>query len=172
MKIELCRDILNQKSDCLIHSLDLLWPGLILSSIDFEIKKLAGKKYHSQIKGVLSPNEIILARGDGSFGFGDIVFVVDSLEDSVSEIVFRSLIFVNEQRYNNVSISLSELKLFCVYLDLKFDRLYESDFVISFIEGIKKYLDYNNRCQFRNYISKLNIHCFNNDIKDLFEMNG
>lgn len=100
-------DITKVKVDALITAINS--DGMWFGGIDGVINRVAGGMFHLQAADEmpLKDGQTIVARSNGCFhggAFTDVVFVVDDLKHSLSEIVYNGLKAASEAGFKSVSL--------------------------------------------------------------------
>ena len=99
-------DIVQVPADALITAINS--GGLWFGGIDRVIDGVAGEHFHRQALAAmpLHDGQVVVATGDGSCKgcFRNVIFVVDDLQQKLSEIIYKGLCVASDVGYKSVSL--------------------------------------------------------------------
>jgi O-acetyl-ADP-ribose deacetylase (regulator of RNase III) len=80
--------------------------GAWFGGIDRVIQRVAGNHFHDQARAVmpLSDGETVVAFGNGTSQFQNVVFVVDDLQQPLDNIVFHGLLAASDAGFKSVTL--------------------------------------------------------------------
>jgi O-acetyl-ADP-ribose deacetylase (regulator of RNase III) len=100
-------DITRVPADAIMTAINSY--GNWFGGIDYAIQKIAGDMYHAQATAEmpLKDGQVVIAKGNKSKhrgNFNDVVFVVDSLKQSLDKIIYKGLNASNKQGYQSIAL--------------------------------------------------------------------
>jgi O-acetyl-ADP-ribose deacetylase (regulator of RNase III) len=129
-------DIAQIPADAIITAInsDGAWYG----GIDGVLKRAAGNHFHDQARAVmpLSDGETVVAFGNGTSQFQNVIFVVDDVRQPLSGIVFNGLLAASNAGFKSVTLPAIRTGVMLG----RFEKT-KQEAVFSLGEGVRRFLE-------------------------------